>query len=754
MNRIKQPPVLGTERKAVMKEAMNRRMKRRLNVMVPIALGLVLVWVLYNLGKTVSDPFYREYANAQQLSEETIPANRGTIYDTNGEVLAESYTVWTVQLSPVTIDEEDKEMVAQFLAETLDLDYSTVLAQCQQTNRYAVVKKQVEKTEADAIREFAEENGINAIALIEDTKRYYPNNDLACHVIGYVGSDNQGLSGIELEYDDLLTGTAGKIVSATDANGNAIATTYESEYSPVDGQSLVLTIDSQIQYYVEKALDQAVEDHNPSGGACAIVMNVNNGEILAMASYPDYDPNDAFTLYTEMQQAKVGQLVDEDSTETYTTTDLLYEQWSNKCTSWTYQPGSVFKIFTGSAALEEGLIDMSTTFSCSGSLTVADTTFRCHNTSGHGLQTLLDAFVNSCNPAFIQIGQALGVDTFSEYYELFGFTEKTGIDLPGEEGGSSSLYISAEDMGPVELASSSFGQTTMVTPIQMITAIAAAVNGGYLYEPHVVKEVLDQNGNVVQSYDATLKRQVISEEVSAEIRECLEAMVSANGGSTVYIEGYRIGGKSGTSQKNNQDGHYVASFAAFAPADDPEIVVLVVVDDPDSSLGSYYGSAVAGPALQSIMSDTLSYLGYSKEYTAEQIAAMEETTPSLTGMDIETATATAAASGFEVKVIGSGETVLDQMPRNGTAMTEGGTILLYTDDTVATTCTVPNVVGMTPSEANAALTAAGLNVSYNEGVGGTAQASAVVTSQNYSEGTQLPAGTVVNINFSTITADG
>ncbi len=737
-----------------MKEAMNRRMKRRLNVMIPIALGLVLVWVLYNLGKTVSDPFYREYANAQQLSEDTIPADRGTIYDTNGNVLAESYTVWTVQLSPVTIADEDKELVAQFLAETLELDYNTVLAQCMQTNRYAVVKRQVEKPEADAIREFAEENGITAIALIEDTKRYYPNNDLASHVIGYVGSDNQGLGGIELEYDDLLTGTPGKIVSAADANGNAIATTYESEYAPVDGQSLVLTIDSQIQYYVEKALDQAIADRNPSGGACAIVMNVNNGEILAMASYPDYDPNDPFTLYTSTQQAKLNQPISEDSTTTYTNSDLLYQQWNNKCTSWTYQPGSVFKIFTGSSALEEGVINMNTTFSCSGSMRVADTVFGCHNSAGHGIQTLLEAYVNSCNPAFIQIGQALGVEKFSEYYDLYGFTEKTGIDLPGEEGGSSNLYISEENMGPVELASSSFGQTTMVTPIQMITAIAAAVNGGYLYEPHVVKEVLDQNGNVVQSYDATLKRQVISEEVSAEIRECLEAMVSANGGSTAYIEGYRIGGKSGTSQKNNQDGHYVGSFAAFAPADDPEIVAMVVVDDPDLTLGSYYGSAVAGPALQSIMGDTLSYLGYSKEFTAEQIAAMEKTTPNLTGMDMETATSSAAASGFEVRVIGSGDTVQDQMPRNGTAMTEGSTILLYTDDTVAQTCTVPNVVGMTPREANAVLTAAGLNVSYNEGVGGTAQATAVVTSQSYAEGTSLAAGTVVNINFSTITRDG
>ena len=737
-----------------MKEAMNRRMKRRLNVIVPIALALVLIWVLYNLGKTVSDPFYREYANAQQLSEDTIPADRGTIYDTNGEVLAESYTVWTVQLSPVTIDQEDKEMVAQFLAETLELDYETVLKQCQQTNRYAVVKKQVEKPEADKIREFAQENGITAIALIEDTKRYYPNNDLASHVIGYVGSDNQGLGGIELEYDDILTGTPGKIVSAADANGNAIATTYESEYAPVDGQSLVLTIDSQIQYYVEKALDQAVADRNPSGGACAIVMNVNNGEILAMASYPDYNPNDPFTLYTSTQQAKLNQPVSEGSTTTYTNSDLLYQQWNNKCTSWTYQPGSVFKIFTGSSALEEGVIDMNTTFSCTGSMQVADRTFRCHNAAGHGVQTLLDAYVNSCNPAFIQIGQALGVHKFSEYYELYGFTEKTGIDLPGEEGGSSNLYIPEADMGPVELASSSFGQTTMVTPIQMATAISAAVNGGYLYQPHVVKEVLDQNGNVVQSYGATLKRQVISEEVSAELRECLEAMVSANGGSTAYIEGYRIGGKSGTSQKNNQDGHYVGSFAAFAPADDPEIVAMVVVDDPDLTLGSYYGSAVAGPALQSIMSDTLSYLGYSKEFTAEQIAAMEKTAPSLTGKDIETATADAAASGFEVRVIGSGDTVQDQMPRNGTAMSEGSTILLYTDDTVATTCTVPNVVWMRPSDANYTLTAAGLNVSYNEGVGGTPQSTAVVTSQNYPEGTQLPAGSVVNINFSTITRDG
>lgn len=735
-------------------------MKFKLNVVVTIVLVVFVLYIIYNMLSVVFNPFYREYANDQQLTSTTINANRGTVYDTNMNILAQSTTVWNVQITPSNIAKEDKELVASFLSELLKLDYNEVYEKVCQDNNYAMIAKKIDKVTADEIREFKSEHDIFAIHLIEDTKRYYPNNELACHIIGFVGNDNQGLYGVEKYYDEVLQGTPGKIMSATDAKGNAIATTYEETHDAVDGNSIVLTVDQTIQYYTEKALEVTFNDNLPAQGCCAIVMNVNTGEILAMANYPNYDLNDPWSIYTEYlqnlmitdeepeSQDESQQSTNEDK-EKYTKGELQLIQWSNKAIEKAYEPGSVFKVITAASALDSGAVTMHSTFSCSGRMTVANRVMSCHNTSGHGVLDLTGAIVNSCNPAFIQIGSALGSERFSEYLRLFGITEKTGIDLNGEGQG---LYISEENMGVVELASSSFGQTTTVTGIQMISAISAAVNGGYLVQPHVLKEVIDVDGNIVETVGTTIKRQVISEDISEGLNVALQAMVEANGGSTAYVQGYSIGGKSGTSQKRNQNGIYVGSFAAFAPVESPEIAVIVIVDEPTQ--GAYYGAAVAGPVVKMIMEDTLPYLGYSKEYTAEELAQIENSVPNVINNDVAAAKTLIDSLGLTTQVIGDGDKVIDQTPRVGSTIASGGKIILYTTENYTQqTTTVPNVVGLTPSEANRLLINAGLNVSFSGGSDGSNNTTATVTAQSVAADTEVAVGTVVQITYSHVAAD-
>lgn len=739
-------------------------MRARLNYVVPFVLLVFLSYILYNFISlaTIRASEMREYASNQQMSTTTINANRGTIYDSQMKILAQSSTVWTVIISPANIPEEDKETVAKGLSEILEVDYNTVLEKTKKDNQYEIIKKKIAKPQADEVRKFIKDNGFYSITLQEDTLRTYPEKTLAAQVIGFTNADNQGTYGLEQQYNDILQGTPGKIMSATDGKGNIIPTSFEKKYEAIDGNSLVTTLDSTIQYYAEKALEEAVAIHKPKDGAVAIVMNVKTGAILAMANYPSFDLNEPYEIYSDLYKQKLENPTEkvkkEDGTyveEPLTLSEeekkklqntLMMSQWKNQAIADAYMPGSVFKIVTAAASLETGTHTLNSTFNCPGYITVAGRRINCHKHSGHGTLDFTGAIVNSCNPAFITMGMDLGADNFVGYLEDFGLGEKTGIDLVGEGLG---VHYSADNMGPVELASSAFGQSTTVTPIQMITAIAAAVNGGNLVQPYIVQEVLDQDGNVIQKTEPTIKRQVISSEVSQQLNLALEKMVSSNGGTATYIKGYRIGGKSGTTEINNNGSKYgyVGSFAAFAPVDDPEVAAIVVMKNTSGS--EYYGSKTAGPALGSIMADVLPYLGIMPEYSAEDLANMEKTVGNYIGGAVSSAKNDLASKGLEAEVIGSGETVLEQVPAQGVAVADGSKVILYTEkDVEKQMTTVPNVTGLSLSQANATLKNYGLNISLNGSFVEGEDGDILVTGQDIAQGESVPKGTVISVTYS------
>lgn len=745
---------------------MSNFMKKRMIVVV-ILLAIFLIYVIGNLFSlsVVQSDEMKEFAAGQQTRSLTINANRGTIYDCNMEVLAQSSTVWNVVAAPSALQGQKAEYIetaAQRLAEVLELEYADVLAILQKSeSSYEYLKRKVTKPTADAVRELAAEYEYGFITLQEDTKRYYPKETLASQVIGLTNWENKGSYGVEEYYDEILSGTNGSLLTATDANGDIIPSSYEKRYDAVDGQSIVLTLDSTIQHYAEKALEELVATHNPKGGACAIVMDVNTGAILAMANNPTFDLNNPNEIYSALYQEELnnpaewsteaGAYVPLTLTEEEKATlenELILKQRSNKAISWLYQPGSVFKIVTASAALETGVQTMDSTYNCTGSINVDGQIYHCWKRSGQGTLNFTQMIVNSCNPAFIHMAQLMGIHTFCSYVDMFGITEPTGIDIFGES--KTSIYYEEEEMTNVDLASEAFGQSLAITPIQMITAAAAAVNGGYLVQPYVVDSVLDSDGNVVDKTQPVVKRQVISEETSANLRTAMEAMVQ---GSIVDLKGYRIGGKSGTSQIGNQaNGRYVGSFLAVAPMDDPEIAVLVAVDEPRGS--AYYGSEVAGPALASILSDTLSYLGISPEYSDGDVENMENAVPNLLNQDISTAQAQLAEQGLSAQIIGSGSTVVDQMPQSGVSVAQGSKVILYTEAVAEPQMTtVPNVVGLTVAEANQLLTNAQLNVSMDTGAD-TGDGTVKVTTQSMPEGTSVPIGTVISITYAKEIADG
>lgn len=720
------------------------KMKNRLNRVVIALIVLGFLGLIVRVGYITigENERFSAMASAQQLDDLTVNAKRGTIYDRNMKVLAQSATVWKVVISPADLKEDEKVKTAKALAEILDLDEKEVLEKANEKNRYQIIKKQVEKPEVDKITKFKEENDIYAVYTIEDSKRYYPYGNFASTVIGFTGDENQGLYGIEAYYDDYLKGTPGRIVTAVNANGTDMKFNYEKYYEPKNGNGLMLTIDESIQHFVEKTLEQVIVEHKVSNRACAIVMDVNTGEVLAMATKPDFDLNDPFTITDKSVLKEINKLKGKKRTSALSA--AREAQWKNKAITELYEPGSVFKVVTGSAALEEKVVSLESTFHCNGRYSFdinGVKPIRCWKTSGHGTLDLTGAYVNSCNPAFITIGQKLGLNKFYQYFKSYGMTEKTGIDLPGE---ANSVTMPYDDYGIVELASASFGQTNAITPLQMITAFCAVVNGGYLVQPHVVKQQLDDNGNVVSTTQTTVKRQVISEETSKIMRTILEEDVTANGGSSAYIKGYRIGGKSGTSEKlaQNKDDPdaRVSSFIGVAPANDPQIAVMVMVDEPRA--GEVYGSVVAAPAVASIMADTLPYIGIEASYTAEEAAELEVTVPNVKGEGIVAAQNKITNTGLKYKVIGSGVKVKKQMPENGTTMPKEGTVVLYTSDTKDDMVTVPNVVGLTPSSANTELTNAGLNIKFTGAYGNI---NAKVRTQSVKQGAKIARGSVITV---------
>lgn len=727
----------------------SRSMVRRSTVMLAIFAVALLLWLAGMLVKyqIVNYSYYQTKAISQQTMDTTLNAKRGTIYSRNYTELAVSAPVETVYIAPNSIDQEDTalcRLIASGLSEILGVDEETIYEKTQKKNYYELVKRRIETEVADQVRAFIDENDLEGIHLVEDTKRYYPYNSLACHILGFTGTDNVGLDGIESIYNEYLQGTSGKLITAKNAVGQELPIEYETYVEAENGKNVVLTIDETVQYYLEKHLQEARVEQQCLEGAAGIVMNVKTGEILGMASFPNYDPNQYYTITDEMVLNTLSTLTGEElETET---TNYRNKIWRNKCTVDTYMPGSTFKIVTLSMALEEGLISTANTFSCPGYIRVADRTIRCWKSGGHGHQTLAQAIQNSCNPAFITIGAKVGTDTFYQYFKNFGLTEKTGVDLNGE---SSGIWFST--FQEVELATASFGQNFKITPLQMITAVAAAANGGSLVTPHVVKEITetqeDGSEKVVKSYNTTVKRQVISEETSDLVCDLLEEVVSVGSGKNAYVKGYRVAGKTGTSEKIDDYvatgvKNYISSFIGFAPADDPEYAILVLLDTP--SAGEIYGGIIAAPVAGDILSDILPYLGVQPQYTEEELATLDIAVSSYLDQPLEEAEAALVEEEIKYKVVGNGNTVTAQMPEAGSTMPHSGTIILYTgDETPAKNITVPNLVDYSVAGATNRIKQSGLNVRV---VGNANSGSdALVISQSPAAGEVVAEGTVITI---------
>lgn len=757
----------------------NQRLRKRTVWLLVIILALGFGAVITRLGylQLVQGEELQRRAVEQQLSDTPISAKRGTIYDTNGKVLAQSASVWRVVMAPAYFDnDEQRQFVAKRLADILDLNEAELLEDTKQNTYYVSVKRKIESEEKEEIiklqKEISEKYDKTAIiSLLDDYKRYYPYSDLASSVIGFTGMDDQGLSGVEYQYNGELTGTPGRIVTAQNGIQTEMPFDYNQNIDAIDGNSLVLTIDETVQSIVEKHMKQGIIDNDVHERGVCIIMDVNTGEIKAMATVNGFDLNNPYTI-SEEQQKEIDEidneyLIEHDYTEdpsklskdernkliekakAEAESAALSKNWRNKAVSDTYYPGSVFKMVTLSMALQEGAVDEDSSFFCGGSYTIYNDEINC--TGNHGTQTYQQALWNSCNPAFIQIGQAVGAENFWNYYQAFGFSEKTGIDLPGESSDQFFKYEGIEDnMGPVDLAVASFGQNFAITPIQMITAACAVTNGGYLVQPHVVKQILDKDGNVVKNISTEPKRQVISSEVSKEMCELLEENVIDYGGKNGYVAGYRIGGKTGTSEKLidvNGDGvdDYIASFCGIAPANNPQYACLVFFDAPLA--GNYYGSQVSAPVFASIMSEVLPYLNVVAQYNDDELSKIDTTTGAYTGMSVDDATNTANADGFNVTVKGEGSKVLAQNPPTGASIPMGGTVVLYTDEaSSAEKVTVPSFADYSVSDANYIAAEAGVNVSLT---GQVTSADSKAISQSIPEGTEVAPGTVVVVTFST-----
>ena len=731
-------------------------LKRSVIVMTIVVLCLTLV----SSGSLVKIMIfhgeeYQAKASEQQLYDSLISAPRGNIYDNNMKLLATSSPAWTVYLTPNGINklddkskaEEIRKTIAEGLSSILQMEYDDIYELSKKESYYVIVKKKVEQSTVDEIRQFILDNKDAEIAsyigLDETTKRYYPNDTLASTVLGFVGDDNQGLAGLESYYDNELTGIAGRVVAAKNAKGTDMRFSYEKVEEAQQGNSLVLTLDSYVQYVCEKYLDIAVEQEQIMERGAVIVMNVNTGAILGMAVSGDFNPNEPFVLSTE-DQAIVDSIADEEE-KSAKRSELLNRQWRNKAVSDTYEPGSVFKIFTAAVGLEENLITQKSTFTCNHTYIVAGNPYHCHDRiGGHGTQTLQQSISNSCNPAFIQIGQLIGNQTFNKYFRAFGLTGKTGIDLPGE---ASPYYHKEEDMGPTELASSSFGQTFNITPIQMISLAATSVNGGYSVTPHLVEKIIDSDKNVIESFSNADRQQVISQTTSASMRTMLEYVVQ-NGAKNGIVSGYRVGGKTGTSQKVskiNATGNkhlYIGSYVGIAPIDEPEIAVFVMLDEPAGA--NYYGGIISAPVGSKIMTDILPYLGYEPQYTEEELKKISVSVPDVTGEEISVAKTRINNSKLTYKVIGNGGTVVKQLPEAGNSVYNGGMVILYTEESESQTATVPNLIGLTASEVNAAAANAGINVKFS---GSISSNSVLSYAQDIKEGETVPLGQIVVVYF-------
>ena len=739
----------NSKKRAKKGPAQRLRQRTAILILLILVLGFGAAVLRLTYLTTVQSSELQESAVDLQLADTTVSAKRGTIYDANGNVLAESASVWQVVMSPVNFkNDKQRQAAAKGLSEIFDLEYNDVLDDTKQQSHYVVVKRRIESDEREKVLQLIDTlkkdySCSGVIQLLDDYKRYYPKNSLASSVIGFTGSDDQGLEGIEYEYDSYLSGTPGRIITAQNARGTDMPFRYEQNVESEDGNNVYLTIDETIQSICEKYMQKGVEDNNVLNKGVCIAMDVNTGAILAMVTTDGYDLNNPYELSAK-DKKKIKSTPKKKQAEAESA--ALSNMWRNKAVADTYMPGSVFKMCVASAALEENLVNEKTSFTCTGSISVEGETIHCSNISGHGTQNFVEVISNSCNPAFIQIGQMLGAGKFRQYYQGFGFSDKTGIDLPGEAEDS---FWKEGKMGGVDLAVASFGQNFTITPIQMITACAAVSNGGYVVQPHVVSKITDSKGNVIKTVDKKVKRQVISDDTSKKMNEYLEYNTERQGAAAGYISGYKVAGKTGTTEKrgvtkfeSSFSEDYISSFCGYAPADDPQIAMLVFFDTPDGD--AYYGSQVSAPVFINIMSEVLPYLDVKTSYTDEELGYVDASAGDYTGVSVDEAKTAVEADGFTATVKGNGSTVISQIPTVSSGLQKGGSIVLYTDsNSQSETVSVPSLIGLSPDEVNNVASAYGLNVSFS----GATTSSGTSSSQNIEAGTSVSPGTVITVSF-------
>ncbi|MCL2579591.1 MAG: penicillin-binding transpeptidase domain-containing protein [Oscillospiraceae bacterium] len=694
----------------------------------------------------------QQRAMNQQTRANILGASRGIIFDRNMNPLAESTTVWNICISPAELDQDTLDHVAGRLAEILapHTDKERILAAAERRNTfYWVIARGVDRTLVDEVLAFITdpEAPVRGVFTEQTTRRNYRYGRLASSILGFTNSDGDGAYGLEAFYNRVLSGTPGRVVSTRDAKGAPMPLMYSQLYAAEDGNSIVLTIDETVQHFLERHLETAVIEHNIQQFATGIVMNVRTGEILAMATMPDFDPNDPFTLTNPHAIERLSHEREDSDAFIELRQNLRFDQWRNRAISDPYEPGSVFKLITAAVAVDNNLVSLNDQFVCNHVFRVSDTDFHCWQRRGHGNQNFMETMQNSCNPAYIMIGQRIGGGLLYDYIEKFGLREVTGIDLPGEAPGIGHTRAMLSREGRVELASTSFGQSMTVTPIQMITSSAATVNGGYLMEPFVVRQVLDPVGNVIQTRQPTVRRQVISHEASDIMRQLAHAVVADGSGRLSAVPGFEIGGKTGTSQKLDQiDAGHILSFVGFAPMDDPQIAILVTLDEPE--LDNVFGSVIAAPVVGAVFNEVLPYLGIQPHFTAEELARTEAIVPNLANMGLHEAQSVLRNRGLDARVIGNGGTVLRQIPIAGQRMNRGSTVFLYTEEEVLSdNITLPDVRGLTPHEANTRLVGMGLNIELRGAVDG---AVSVVADQWPLPGEVMATGDLVVLHINVV----
>ena len=694
------------------------------------ALVLRIGWVQFVDGSSL-----QQKAVEQQTKDKVISSKRGTIYDRNMKALAQSASVDTVCATPREIAEgKNTDKVASELAQILDMEKEDVLKIITKKSSYEILKRKIDPEQSQKIREL----NYKGIYLTEDSKRYYPYGNFASHVIGFVGSDNQGLNGIEMVYDKYLKGEPGRIITAKNALGSDMPYKYEKYINAQNGVNVVLTIDEVIQHFAEKELEAAVEKYNVKNGAACIVMNAKTGEIYAMATKPDYDLNSPFTLNNQADIDTMNSLSGDEKTKFFN--EACNKMWRNKAVCDTYEPGSTFKTFVTAMAIEENVVKDNDTFNCPGYHKVGKHTIRCHKVSGHGTETFVEGVRNSCNPVFMMVGARVGTANFKKYYNRFGFSETTGFELPGEAKG---VFFSDERFNETELATSSFGQGFNITPLQLVTALTAITNDGKMVRPRIVKELTDDTGKVIKSFEPEIIRDVISADTAKKVREILESVVSEGTAKNAYIRGMRVAGKTGTSEKIPRGSRkYIASFLGFAPANNPEIIGLVVLDEPPAD-GLYMGGQIAAPTFQKIFDATLRYLNIDPQYTADELTQAETTVPNVEGLSVKDAEIKFDGAGLYYKIVGNGDSIISQTPKGGVIVQTESTVMLYTEESAANEVEVPSVVGKSIAEANRILTNAKLNVK----ITGLAESGGetYVGSQSPEAGEKVSSGTVVTV---------